>query len=66
MTTEKRVTLPPEYDDLYAGVALFDPKAGAILDANDRVETPEAGRVCIPYAAASQRNRTFTTIPAEW
>jgi hypothetical protein len=31
MTTERRITLPPEYDDLYAGVALFDSKAGAVL-----------------------------------
>jgi hypothetical protein len=66
MTTEKQVTLPPGYDDLYAGVALFDLKAGAVLDANDWGETSEAGRVYMPYAAASQRNRTFTTIPAGW
>ena len=39
MATEKRVTLPPEYDDLHVGVALFDPEAGAVLDANDWVET---------------------------
>ena len=39
MATEKRVTLPPAYDDLHVGVALFDPEAGAVLDANDWMET---------------------------
>lgn len=39
MATEKQVTLPPAYADLHVGIALFDPDLGAVLDANDWVET---------------------------
>ena len=39
MGSEKRATLPPAYDDLHVGVALFDPEAGTVLDANSWVET---------------------------
>lgn len=39
MAIEKRATLPPAYDDLHVGVALFDPEAGTVIDANGWVET---------------------------
>lgn len=31
--------LDPAYDDLHIGVALYDPGTGAVLDANDRLES---------------------------
>jgi PAS domain S-box-containing protein len=34
MATEKRVTLPPEYDTLHVGTALYEAETGTIRDAN--------------------------------
>lgn len=39
MPSQTGIELPPEYDTLHVGVALYDPKTGAVLDANERLET---------------------------
>ena len=39
MSSQKTVELPPEYDTLHVGIALYDPTEGTILDANERFET---------------------------
>ena len=38
MSSKKLFELPSEYDALHIGVALYDPDAGTILDANERLE----------------------------
>lgn len=38
MSSKKRFELPSEYDTLHTGIALYDPDAGTILDANERLE----------------------------
>lgn len=39
MQRQTEAELRAAYDDLHVGVALYDPDAGAVLDANDRLES---------------------------
>ncbi|WP_251328362.1 PAS domain-containing sensor histidine kinase [Haloplanus pelagicus] len=39
MSRQTGPELDPAYDDLHTGVALYDPDTGAVLDANDRLES---------------------------
>jgi PAS domain S-box-containing protein len=39
MLSQEEIELPPEYDTLNVGIALYDPVEGTILDANDHLET---------------------------
>ena len=39
MVSHPDSSLPPEYDTLRVGIALYDPRDGSILDANDRLES---------------------------
>ena len=38
MSSKKLSELPSEYNSLHTGVALYDPNAGTVLDANKRLE----------------------------
>lgn len=38
MSSQKEIALPTEYNTLHIGIALYDPAAGTILDANERFE----------------------------
>lgn len=39
MSSQKEIKLPPEYNTLHIGIALYDPANGTILDTNERFET---------------------------
>lgn len=39
MPSQKGIQLPPEYNTLQVGIALYDPNSGTILTANDRLES---------------------------
>jgi PAS domain S-box-containing protein len=39
MSSQTGIELPPEYDTLHIGIALYEPTDGTILDANERFET---------------------------
>lgn len=38
MSSQKKIELPSEYNTLHSGIAIYDPTAGVILDANERFE----------------------------
>lgn len=58
MSSQKGIELPPEYDTLHIGVALYDPAEGTILDVNERFET------LLGYTTGELRNLSVETYTA--